>query len=55
MPPIGCKEALEPENTKITTLLLLDLNSDIVHPSPKLKTHKLRMKWKKKMKELSWD
>ena len=55
IPSIGCKEALEPENTKITTLLLLDLGSDTVHPSPRLKTHKSRMKWKKKMKEISWD
>ena len=53
IPSIGCKEALEPKNTKITTLLLLDLGSDSVHPSPRLKTHKSRMKWKKKMKEIS--
>ena len=35
IPSIGCKEALEPENTRITTLLLLDLGFDTIHPSPK--------------------
>ena len=52
---IGSKEALEPENSKFATLLLLDLGSDTVHPSPKCKTHKSRMEMKKKMKEIDRD
>ena len=52
---IGSKEALEPENAKITTLLLLDLGSDTVHPSPRWKIHKSRMRMRKKKKEIGWD
>ena len=51
---VGSKEALKPKNTKISTFFLLDFGSDTVHPSPRCKSNKSRMKLKKITREIHW-